>query len=279
MVSERGLPARTRSPRRDAGDDRSDRLDAAQCADFCVRPADRTEHEQEEDHEEQTLSDARDEDDRVGAAEAPDPKGREHACGSAVGGVGDVTRGCRKGSDENGRHDVGHDVDRHDQSQAADGEQHAAERSADEPAEVLVQPDERVRGDEPVGVDQVGQKRVLGGFEECAERRVDEDDGIHEGQRRLVLDEDERHERESLSRVHDGHQPAPVESAGESRRQRGEQYPGHELEQECDRGSQRRAGQLEHHQRQGDEQHPIADVGDETRDPEPAKGREGERAA
>ena len=64
MVSERGLTGADEKPETDAGDDRSDRLDAAQCADFCVRPADRTEHEQEEYHEEQTLSDARDEDDR-----------------------------------------------------------------------------------------------------------------------------------------------------------------------------------------------------------------------
>ena len=63
-------------PEHDAGDDRPDRLDAAQEADIGIRSQKRAKREEHEEHQEHPLRDARDEDDRVRAAQSRNAQAR-----------------------------------------------------------------------------------------------------------------------------------------------------------------------------------------------------------
>ena len=81
-----------------------------------------------------------------------------------LGGTDGRERGYQRRGDE-----VGDSIHHHDQTEVADGQEHATQWPADETAEVLIQADEGVRRHESVGVDELGQKRVLRRLEDRAE--------------------------------------------------------------------------------------------------------------
>ena len=288
-MSARGDDPRATNPRTTPAPTAPDGLDAAQQADIGIRPSQRAEREQHEEHEEHALGDARDEDDRERAAQSRDAQRLEQtdrALGRGCGavGVGGRTAGvlrrrvdCGERGDEHGRDDVRDGIGRNDEAEIADREQDAAERTADEPAEVLIQADQCIGRDQALGVDQVGQQRVLRRLEERAERGVHEDDGVRQRKVGDVVHPEEGEEGEGLADVHRDHDPAAVEPTDEPSGERREHHRGHELQQERDGCAERRTGELEHDERKCDEQQPVARVGDEPGRPKPAErgNREG----
>ncbi len=174
-------------------------------------------------------------------------------------------RDQRRGGDE------AHRVGDHDHAQMARRQQQAPERAADEAPDAVVERDQRVAGYKLLGVQQGRQQRVLGRVKERRERRLDEDHPVHDHEPRVVVDEQQRQQRHRLQDRHHEHHAATIGPVREPPRERRQDDPRRELGEERARRPERRAGQAVDDDRQGDQQHPVAGVRQQSGEPDRAK--------
>ena len=175
-------------------------------------------------------------------------------------------RGRRAGAaDREQRRDPGERrrIGEHDAVDAAQPEDDAAERPADQARDAREHRQRLVDAQEVGGRDEAGHRRAPAGLEDRGEQRLDDHDGVDDPEVVRRAHPQERQDRHRLQRRDRPHQPprlaAVDEDAGE---RRGEDHR-HELEGEDRRGDERRPGQRQDEQRQRDEQHPVADLGEE----------------
>jgi hypothetical protein len=163
--------------------------------------------------------------------------------------------------DEDRGHHEGQRVCGDDPRQPGRHEQDTAEGAPQQPRGVGAEGAEAVGGSQVGGGDDSRQEGRPRGFGDLRQARLDEGHDIDQREVVTVRDGQQRQHHHRLGEV-GGQQGAPtVPAVHKYAGERPEQEAGDQFEHEHGRRDERRAGLLEHVDRQGDQQQPVAGVG------------------
>ena len=195
---------------------------------------------------------------------------RKPASGLSTALGGRVPVGADRGDDCRGQQ-IADDVDGEDELDARPGEQERAERWCGEPDRAAGKGVQGVGGGEFVAGANDGGKQSAGGRAEHRRRRtLDQDRQVDRPDPIRVGEQDQR-DRGRADEIGDPHRAGQIAAVQEDAGPRSDEQGRQRLEGEGEAGRDGGAGQVEHVERDRDDQQPGADPGDPATDPQLAE--------